>query len=195
MTNHPTQPVPARALPRGPQVSALTQDAPRGLLEPRARLAIAGFLANRPNWDGVVCVVSEISHWAQVSAEEVVSFQSAITPQLLETLAPTSEFREPDLDAVSDSLARPERLALFLRRAQLSANSGVLLGYLLGAEIAAMRPYWLGQQVVILGDGALAQAYETALAAQGCLVEIEGYTTALENGKSALARAQSENTR
>jgi len=41
-----------------------------------------------------------------------------------------------------------------------------LSGLLIGAEIAATKPYWLGQQVAIIGAGSLASLYLRALAAQ-----------------------------
>ena len=41
-----------------------------------------------------------------------------------------------------------------------------LSGLLIGAELAAARPYWLGQRVALLGDSRLAGHYAAALAAQ-----------------------------
>jgi 2-dehydro-3-deoxygalactonokinase len=34
-------------------------------------------------------------------------------------------------------------------------------------ELAAARPYWLGQNVVLIGDSALSSRYAAALLAQG----------------------------
>jgi 2-dehydro-3-deoxygalactonokinase len=42
-----------------------------------------------------------------------------------------------------------------------------LSGLLIGMELAAARPYWLGRAVVILAEGGIASAYGAALAAQG----------------------------
>ena len=50
-------------------------------------------------------------------------------------------------------------LAPNLARARLS-------GLLIGLELAAARPYWLGQNVVVLGASTLAGVYATAMAAQ-----------------------------
>ena len=41
-----------------------------------------------------------------------------------------------------------------------------LSGLLIGAELAATKPYWLGQQIAVIGAGTLAGLYVTALAAQ-----------------------------
>ncbi len=35
-------------------------------------------------------------------------------------------------------------------------------------ELAAARAYWLGQRLIVAGDGGIADAYATALGAQGC---------------------------
>ena len=52
----------------------------------------------------------------------------------------------------------------------VAAARARLSGYLIGAELAAARPYWLGQDVVIAGAPALAQSYAMALATQGVTV-------------------------
>ena len=41
-----------------------------------------------------------------------------------------------------------------------------LSGLLIGAELAATKPYWLGQQVAVIGEGGLARLYVNALATQ-----------------------------
>ena len=72
-------------------------------------------------------------------------------------------------------MTRPERLAarLFSLRAEglLSEQdpdiaTGRLSGLLIGAELAGAQPYWLGQQVAVLGAGPLAKLYVDALATQ-----------------------------
>ena len=77
---------------------------------------------------------------------------------------------------VAETLSRPERLAqsLFTIRAEgllhgqtAAAARGRLSGLLIGAELAATRPYWLGQQVLIGGAPALAALYARALESQG----------------------------
>ncbi len=42
-----------------------------------------------------------------------------------------------------------------------------LSGLLIGAELAAARPYWLGREVALIGAPALAAAYRDALALCG----------------------------
>lgn len=163
--------LPAPVLPdAGKRLPALSQDNPADIVSGWVRLWIAGFLQGRPNWDGVICALQgDVSHWLHISAEEVVSSQSFLTPRLI---APLGGGMEVDTEAVSDTMSRPERLAALLRVAELTGNAGAITGYLIGAELAAARPYWLGQQLgVIGGDAATAKAYAKALEAQGVPVE------------------------
>lgn len=147
---------------------------------------IAGFLAAAPGFDGVLCLPGTHAKWVQISAEEVVSFRTFMTGELFDLLSGHSVLRHSIAEdgsdaaafqeAVSDTLSRPESLAqrLFsIRAGQLLEGTGGdigrarLSGYLIGAELAASRPYWLGQDVVIAGAPALTKAYAAALATQG----------------------------
>ena len=147
---------------------------------------IAGFLALNPDWDGVICLPGTHSKWVHISAGEVVSFQTFMTGEQFDLLAGSSVLRhsidtsgwdkQAFEDALSDSISRPERLAanLFNLRARdlLSAQPkdiahARLSGLLIGAELAAARPFWLGQQIAIVGATSLSQIYADALALQG----------------------------
>ncbi|MFC3088179.1 2-dehydro-3-deoxygalactonokinase [Tabrizicola soli] len=147
---------------------------------------IAGALRLMPDYDGVICLPGTHSKWAHVSAGEVVSFQTFMTGEIFALLSEASVLRhgmqgggwdEEAFDSsVSDALSRPERLAarLFSLRAEglvaeLAPGTARarLSGLLIGAELAAARPYWLGQRVTLIGSAALAAAYARALAVQG----------------------------
>ncbi|WP_296423127.1 2-dehydro-3-deoxygalactonokinase [Yoonia sp.] len=146
---------------------------------------IAGFLARNKNWDGVICLPGTHTKWVHVSADEVVSFQTFMTGELFDTIATHTVLRHSipaegwDSAAfatgLSDAMARPERIAarLFSLRAEalLQDLSGPaararLSGLLIGAELAAAKPYWLGQQIAVIGAGALSRLYVDALATQ-----------------------------
>jgi len=179
-----SQPVPAAVLPESAPVCALTQDRPRGHLDPAARLRLIGVLAQRRNWDGVICLpMATVTHWCQISVDEVVSFQSAVTPQLARLLGAGDRI---DSDALADTMSRPERLSLHLRSAMLATAGDALSGHLLGAELAAMRPYWLGQQVIVVAEGGL---YADALASQGVPVQRIAPRDAAREGLVALRGA------
>ncbi|WP_282060188.1 2-dehydro-3-deoxygalactonokinase [Roseobacter litoralis] len=166
-------------------VSGLSQNAPPDVMRGE-ETQIAGFLSLNPQWDGVLCMPGTHTKWVHLSASEVVSFQTFMTGEIFALLSEVSVLRHsvaPDTwdeaefqDAVADSLSRPERVAakLFALRAgdllSLTAPDNAratLSGYLIGMEIAATRPYWLGQNLAILGMNPQAHAYQTALSAQG----------------------------
>ncbi|MCI2395145.1 2-dehydro-3-deoxygalactonokinase [Aliiroseovarius sediminis] len=152
---------------------------------------IAGFLAAEADFDGILCLPGNHTRWAHISAGEVVSFRSFMTGELFGLITGKSLLRETVAGggwdqsafntALADTMSRPTDLAakfmsLYAEgmqdtlppataRARLSAA-------LVGAELGAAKPYWLGQQVVILGQTDLGAAYHAALAAQGVAVRI-----------------------
>jgi 2-dehydro-3-deoxygalactonokinase len=148
---------------------------------------IAGFLTREPKFDGVLCLPGTHSKWARISAGEIVSFQSYMTGEMFALLSEQSVLRhgmagegwneDAFTTAIDDAMSRPQALAaqLFALRAgnliaDLDAASARarLSGLLIGVELAAARPYWLGQDIAVLGADDLAQAYMRALTAQGC---------------------------
>lgn len=153
---------------------------------------LAGLLRLRPGFDGVACLPGTHSKWAALSAGEVTSFQTAMTGEIFALLAQHSVLRHSlgadpaalDGDsfdaAVSEALSRPEALAarLFaIRAADLTqglapgAARARLSGLLIGAELAATKPWWLGRAVVLVGAPALSALYARALAVQGVSAE------------------------
>ncbi len=147
---------------------------------------IAGYLAQNKGWDGVICLPGTHTKWVHVSAGEIVSFQTFMTGELFATLATQTVLRhsiaadgwdDAAFDSgLADAYGRPEKLAgrLFSLRAEglLHDLSGAaararLSGLLIGAELASAKPYWLGQQIAVIGAGALARLYVAALAQHG----------------------------
>jgi 2-dehydro-3-deoxygalactonokinase len=182
--------VPMRATePRDPRlalsiVPGLSQASPPDVMRGE-ETQIAGFLAKEPGFDGILCLPGTHTKWVHLSAGEVVSFQTCMTGEMFDLLSNQSVLRHsvaaPTLDpaafadALSEIMSRPERLAqrLFSIRADATLNATApeiararLSGALIGAELAASRPYWLGQEVVVAGAPALADLYAKALAAQ-----------------------------
>lgn len=210
---------PAEALVRAPAadprldlriVPGLSQDRPADVMRGE-ETQIAGFIAGNPDFDGVICLPGTHSKWARVSAGEVAGFRTAMTGELFALLstqsvlrhemAPEGDDPEAFLDGVSRALSRPERLAveLFSIRAEgllhgLSprAARSRLSGLLIGAELAAMRPFWLGQRVAVVGAPGVAAAYAQALVAQGVAAECaEGADMALAGLAMIRARIRS----
>lgn len=150
---------------------------------------IAGALAARPDFDGVLCLPGTHTKWAHISAGEIVSFRTFMSGELFALMSNHSVLRHSIgrgwdapafLDAVSEALTKPEALAarFFALRAEgllhdLAPDTARarLSGLLIGAELAAARPYWLGQSVLIIGSPASSDPYAAALAAQGLSAE------------------------
>ncbi|SIT84036.1 2-dehydro-3-deoxygalactonokinase [Pontibaca methylaminivorans] len=151
--------------------------------------AIAGFLSLNPDWDGVICLPGPVTVWAQTSAAEIVSIRCFLTAQLAgaaaepEQSGPTAFAMQDGSEfagALADTIARPEMLAARLAEAAARRELGQpeiaarLWGALIGAELAAVRPYWLGQQIAVIGDGALARTQVAGLALQGAPATLAG---------------------
>ncbi len=165
---------------------------------------IAGFLALNPDWDGVICLPGTHSKWVHVSASEIVSFQTFMTGELFAAISAQTVLRhslhgdELDADAFTETLStilsRPERLAstLFSIRAAdlLHGQSAAiaraqLSGALIGAELAAAKPYWLGQNVTLIGEDRLTDLYSFALKQQGVSAERSEAKTVTPAGLTA----------
>ena len=152
---------------------------------------IRGFMATNPGFDGVICLPGTHTKWVHVSAGEIISFQTFMTGELFSLLSVASVLRhtvQPDgwdeaafLQAVERSFSRPSAAAaqLFTLRAEALLNEpyenvarSQLSGILIGIELAAARPYWLGQNLAVLGTHEIANAYCQALKAQGLEVSM-----------------------
>jgi len=182
----PCPPLASDLTPAGPRchiIPGLKQTAPADVMRGE-ETQIAGFLALNPKWDGVICLPGTHTKWVHVSADEVVSFQTLMTGDLFAAITGHTVLRHSCaqgwddagfIKGVEDAISRPEKLAarLFSLRAEGLLNDlpnavarARLSGLLIGAELAATKPYWLGQQIAVIGAGTLARLYVSALAAQ-----------------------------
>ncbi|GGG73541.1 2-keto-3-deoxy-galactonokinase [Salipiger pallidus] len=205
-------PLPAPAVPAkvpGPEVAAtsgallllqaVAQAQPVDLLGFEAT-RVAGFLVLNPGFDGVICLPGQTSRWVHISAGEIVSFRSFLTGGLMQSLGglPTRGFDKAALaEAVDRAMSRPSgfagdlaQIAAEARLAGLSSEDAAarIGGLLLGLELAAAKPYWLGQNVALVADGAFAAPWQAAIEAQGAPVVVaDGPRMALEGLKQAWA--------
>lgn len=169
---------------------------------------IAGFLMDAPEFDGVICLPGTHTKWVHVSAGEIVSFRTFMTGEIFALIAQRSVLRHDIgadvskgwveaafLEAVDEAMSRPEALAarLFaLRAASLLEGPSPDVarsrasGLMIGMELAAARPYWLGRDVAVLGDGGQAAAYGAALTAQGAPITTASAEAATLRGLVAL---------
>lgn len=172
---------------------------------------IAGYLAEDPEFNGILCMPGTHTKWVQISAGEVVSFRTYMTGELFALISTQSVLRhsmddrfdsDAFLAAVRDGMADPQALAgrFFGLRAEgllaeptPGAAKARLSGFLIGSELAAAKPYWLGQRIALLGAGKLNELYGRALAAEGAMPEhvdvtrvtLTGLTAAYETLKEA----------
>ena len=170
-------------------VPGLKQEKPADVMRGE-ETQVAGFLAKNPNWDGVICLPGTHTKWVHVSADEVVSFRTFMTGEMFALLSKASVLQHSVgegwdeagfEDGLSTTLSRPESIGaeLFGIRANdllnatpAAAGRARLSGLLLGAELAAARPYWLGQNIAVIGDAKLSQIYAKALKTQGGFVSV-----------------------
>ena len=147
---------------------------------------VAGVLAGRPDFDGVLCLPGTHTKWVRVSAGIVLHFTTFMTGELFGLLAERSVLRHivgahgsdraAFLEAVDVGLARPEEVAgqLFSLRAEAligalapeSARSR-LSGLLVGMELAGTTRYWCEHEIAIVGSTSLGTGYAEALCASG----------------------------
>lgn len=147
---------------------------------------IAGVLHERPGFEGVICLPGTHCKWVEICQGRVVRMQTFMTGELFALLSRQSVLRyalQPEgeapawdqgafNEAVEAMQVHPETLssALFGLRAGhllqgLSTTSGLarLSGLLIGAELAAARPFWSGHPVCVVGDRGLPARYRAAL--------------------------------
>lgn len=179
--------LPTRVMPSdSDRVADLAQETPVDRISGWVRLWVLGLMTQRPRWDGVICArYGDVTHWIEVSADEAVSSRSTVTMRLCRDMQGASAV---DTEALAASISRPERLAMQLYQAGLTDKTAAVTGHLVGAELASMRPYWLGRDVALLSDQPA--IYSAALQAQGVPVSIHNPDALLHNGLAALARAR-----
>ena len=151
---------------------------------------IRGFLSDFADFDGIVCLPGTHTKWVHVSAGEVVSFRTFITGELFALMSDYSVLKhsvnsegwsdQEFKSAVSESISNPQKIFshFFNLRADDLLNNvakpvlrSKLSGYLIGAELAGAKPYWLGQNVVILAENNLSKTYKAALEDQGIFAQ------------------------
>ena len=175
---------------------------------------IKGFLSLNKDFDGIICLPGTHTKWVRVSAGEMVSFQTFMTGEIFSLISKHSvlkhnmDYNSWDSDiflsSVADGMTKPSVFssALFSMRAQSLISIGAdqfgqnlsrLSGLLIGMELFAARPYWLGQNLAVIGDQKIAKAYNEALQGQGVPVLVaDSERMTLEGLKSAYKSLEKE---
>ena len=181
-------------------LGGLRQDNPADVMRGE-ETQIRGFLSIFSNFDGIICLPGTHTKWVHVSAGEVISFRTFMSGELFDLLSKYSvlthsvksddwndkEFRS----AVSESISNPQKVFSdffklradhLLKQVEQSELRSKLSGYIIGVELAGAKPYWLGQNVVILGNDNLSKIYKTALEGQGIFAQEIDATECTLNG-------------
>ncbi|UTW10711.1 2-dehydro-3-deoxygalactonokinase [Marinobacterium rhizophilum] len=152
---------------------------------------VAGLLATRPGFDGVVCLPGTHSKWVRLQGGQVTAFQTFMTGELYALLAGQSVLShsvggqgwddEAFAGAIDLALENPAAISarLFSLRAEAlladlapATARARLSGYVIGLELAAARAYWDGQPVAIIGATTLGLHYGAALEQLGAQSDI-----------------------
>ncbi len=161
---------------------------------------IAGLLAERPGYEGTLCMPGTHTKWVVIRAGKVERFKSFITGELYSLLTRHSvlkhsvgagEFRMEGFDAeVEQRLEGPDRPlsdAFLLRAEDLLFGakpeilSAKLSAMLVVAEIRAASPFLEEGKLALIGDRRICGLYGSALRKLGVQAEIPdaaGYTLA-----------------
>ena len=151
---------------------------------------IRGFLSNFSNFDGIICLPGTHTKWVQVSAGEVISFRTFMSGELFALMSEYSVLKhsvnsdgwndQEFNSAVSESISNPQKLFSdffklraddLLNKVEKSVLRSKLSGYIIGTELAGAKPYWLGQNIVILAKYDLSKVYKAALEGQGVFAQ------------------------
>ena len=181
-------------------LGGLRQDNPADVMRGE-ETQIRGFLSIFSNFDGIICLPGTHTKWVHVSAGEVISFRTFMSGELFDLLSKYSVLKhsvksdgwsdKEFKSAVSESISNPQKIFSdffklradhLLKQVEQSELRSKLSGYIIGAELAGAKPYWLGQNVVILGNDNLSKIYKTALEGQGIFAQEIDATECTLNG-------------
>ena len=162
---------------------------------------ISGYLSKNPNFDGIICLPGTHTKWVHISAGEIVSFKTFMTGEIYQTLSKHSILKDSVksndfdftafLEAFEDIYSNPALISskfFSLRAIDLLENTSTkflkskLSGYLIGSELAGAKSYWLGQNIVMIGNDDLCILYEKALKKLGLNTTIENAENITLNG-------------
>ena len=151
---------------------------------------IRGFLSIFSNFDGIICLPGTHTKWVHVSAGEVISFRTFMSGELFALMSKYSVLKhsvnsngwndQEFKSAVSESISNPQKIFSdffklraddLLNKVEKSVLRSKLSGYIIGAELAGAKPYWLGQNIVILANDDLSKMYKAALEGQGVFAQ------------------------
>ena len=160
--------------------------------------------------DGIVVLPGTHSKWARIEAGAITGFTSFMTGEFYDVLmkhsllgrlatspADESGFRQ-GLAAAKSSAGQALTASAFQARTRVLAGdiagaavAPFLSGLLIGSEIqSALQSFGAPKRVILVGDGVLAEAYRTALAASGVETEMRDPGACLLKGLARILAAR-----
>jgi 2-dehydro-3-deoxygalactonokinase len=184
-------------------VPGLAQDDPADVMRGE-ETQIAGYLRQTAGRDGFLCLPGTHTKWVHLAAGRIEGFRTVMTGELFATLSTQTVLRHSVTTqgwddvafttALAEGMARPGALTarLFGLRADGLLHGAApetararLSGLLIGAELAATRPFWEERDVTIIGAGPLARLYQTALSTQDVRARLADATAVTLAGLTA----------
>ena len=143
---------------------------------------ILGFLNSYPNFEGIICFTGTHTKWVKIGEGEVIFFETFMTGEIYDILLNHSMIKFSALvgkigineskNAALEIFNKPYKFSshIFKLRADdlLNGVSGNqiksrLSGYIIGLEIAGSKNFWLGSDVVIVGNPPVTEIYNEVL--------------------------------
>lgn len=166
-------------------LSGLSQTEPADVMRGE-ETQISGFMAQHPDFSGLICMPGTHSKWAYLDNGAVTKFKTAMTGEIYNLLSEYSVLRQlvdkkgRDEDAfrqgVLEGVNHPElalsnlfslRARAVLNKTNPSKTAAHLSGLLIGTEIVTMRQTMPADNIQLLGSGVLAELYSQAFAIMG----------------------------
>lgn len=164
---------------------------------------IAGFLAQEPDFSGVLCLPGTHTKWVKVEGGRIVHFRTVMTGEIFALLSGQSVLRhsvgagtdwdDAEFDHcvgqsadISDLFAI--RAAGLVQNLSSSTLRSRLSATLLSMEVASVVDIWQGVEVVIIGAGGVGGLYQRALALRAAKVrQLDGGQLVLDGLRAAHA--------
>ena len=147
---------------------------------------ILGFLSSFPDFEGVICLTGTHTKWVKISGGEVIFFETFMTGEMFDLLSNHSMLKfSISSEKIDINESQSAALEIFTSPYKFSANlfklrandllNGAspaiirsrLSGYTIGLEIAGSKKFWLGNEVVLVGNNTVTAIYKAVLEEQG----------------------------
>ena len=185
-------------------VPGISQSSPADVMRGEETL-IAGLLKQNSNFSGIVCLPGTHCKWVVLTGGQISHFTTTMTGELFDLISKQSILRNDTdtqlwdeaefINAVKEITQHPEQLAqtLFSIRANSllkatgkAKSTARLSGLLIGCDVSSIKSQLANNNIVVVGQSALAQHYQTALRVLGYSSTSQPMDTLLLDGLKQL---------